>query len=77
MLKISSIGGRENLLPPSNASGYGRLSRLILAMTCIECGIPSRQVDTEAIAQGYRLAFPKNREKLDEWLAGEDEYRDW
>lgn len=44
VLKISSIGGRENLLPPSNASGYGRLSRLILAMTCIECGIPSRQV---------------------------------
>ena len=77
VLKISSIGGRENLLPPSNASAYGRLSRLILAMTCIECGIPSRQVDTEAIAQGYRLAFPKNREKLDEWLAGEDEYRDW
>ena len=40
-------------------------------------GVAHGQVDTEAIAQGYRLAFPKNREKLDEWLAGEDEYRDW
>ena len=77
VLKLGSLGGKERLLPPSNASSYGSLSRLVTAMTCIECGIPFGQVDTEAIAQGYRLAFPKNKEKLEEWLTGEDEYRDW
>ena len=77
VLKLSGIGGRENLLPPANASGYGRLSRLVAAMTCIECGIPFAQVDTEAICQGYRLAFPENNGELDEWLMGEDEYWDW
>jgi len=46
-------------------------------MTTIECGIPFNQVDTEAISQGYLLAFPKNKEKLEEWLNGEDEYADW
>ena len=77
VLKMASIGGKEKLLPPSNASGYGRLSRLVIAMTCIECGIPYASVDTEAVCQGYKLAFPNNRKKLDEWLEGEDEYWDW
>lgn len=77
VLKMASIGGKEKLLPPNNASSYGRLSRLISAMTVIECGIPYNQVDTESIFQGYLLAFPKNKEKLEEWLEGEDEYRDW
>ena len=77
VLKKTSIGGKENLLPPSNVSSYGKLSRMIAAMTTIECGIPYNQVDTEAIAQGYKLAFPKNKEKLEEWMEGEDEYRDW
>ena len=45
---------------------------MIAAMTCIECGIVYHKVDMEAIAQGYKLAFPSNREKLDEWLLGED-----
>ena len=57
--------------------GYGRLSRMMAAMTCMECGISGNLVDDEAIAQGYKLAFPKNKEKLDEWLTGEDEYSDW
>ena len=77
VLKLASIGGKENLLPPSNVSSYGKLSRMIAAMTTIECGLPFNQVDTEAIFQGYLLAFPKNKEKLEEWLMGEDEYRDW
>lgn len=76
-LKLSGIGGKENLFPPDNASGYGRNSRLMAAMTCIECGIRMEQVDTEAICKGYHLAFPKNRKALEEWLDGEDEYRDW
>ena len=77
VLKLGSLGGKEKLLPPSNASSYGRLSRMVAAMTTIECGIPSTQVDTEAIFQGYLLAFPKNKEKLEEWMMGEDEYREW
>ena len=77
VLKLGSLGGKEKLLPPSNASSYGRLSRMVAAMTTIECGVPSTQVDTEAIFQGYLLAFPKNKEKLEEWMMGEDEYREW
>ena len=77
VLKLASIGGKEKLLSPSNASSYGRLSRMIAAMTTIECGIPFGQVDMEAVRQGYLLAFPKNKEKLEEWLNGEDEYADW
>lgn len=75
--KTSGLGGRENLLPPSNAAGYGRLSRLMAAMTGMECGIPSAQVDTEAICQGYRLAFPENNRELDRWLDTCDEYAAW
>jgi hypothetical protein len=46
-------------------------------MTCMECGIAPNEVDTAAIAQGYRLAFPENADKLNEWLLGADEYRYW
>ena len=77
VLRLSGIGGKENLLPPENVDSYGRISKLIAAMTCMECGIPTREVDAEAIAQGYKLAFPSNREKLDKWLLDEDEYRYW
>ena len=77
VLNMASIGGKEKLLPPSNVLSYGRLSRMVSAMTCIECGIPYREVDANAVAQGYKLAFPSNREKLDKWLLDEDEYRYW
>ena len=77
VLKLSSIGGKENLLPPENPMSYGRLSRLLMAMTVIENGIPYAQVDTEAIFQGYKLAFPDNAQELDEWMLGSDEYGQW
>ena len=77
VMRLSSIGGKENLLPPENVDSYSRLSRMIAAMTCIECGIRMNQVDEEAIFQGYKLAFPENARELDEWMLGEDEYRDW
>ena len=77
VMKLSSIGGKENLLPPENVDCYCRLSKMIAAMTCIECGIRMNQVDEEAIFQGYKLAFPENARALDEWMMGEDEYRDW
>lgn len=77
VLRISGIGGKENLLPPNNASCYCRLRNLITAMTCVECGIPSAKVDTEAICKGYRLAFPENDKELDKCLQAEDEYWGW
>ena len=66
VLQLSSIGGKENLLPPENVDSFGRLSKLIAAMTCIECGIPLSRVDEEAIFQGYKLAFPENAQALDQ-----------
>ena len=77
VLSLSGIGGKENLLPPENVDCYYRLSRLLEAMTCMECGIRMNQVDSEAIFQGYKLAFPENARALDEWMLGEDEYREW
>ena len=77
VLNMASIGGKEKLLPPSNVLSYGRLSRMGAAMTCIECGIAYDKVDMAAIAKGYRLAFPEKATELDEWLLGEDEYREW
>ena len=72
VLSMASIGGKEKLLPPSNVLSFGKLSKMMSAMTVIECGTVYHKVDMEAIAQGYKLAFPSNREKLDEWLLGED-----
>ena len=77
VLTLTSIGGKENLLPPSNTSGYYKLSRLLAAMTVMENGIRMSQVDTEAIFQGYKLAFPENAQELDEWMLAEDEYAEW
>ena len=77
VLSLTSIGGKENLLPPSNPSGYGKLSKLMSAMTVMENGICMSQVDTEAIYQGYKLAFPEHAQELDEWMMGMDEYADW
>ena len=77
VLSLSGIGGKENLLPPENVDSYYRLGKLLEAMTVMECGIRMNQVDTEAIFQGYKLAFPENARELDEWMLGEDEYWDW
>ena len=77
VLRLSGIGGKENLLPPANVDSYGRLSKLVAAMTSMECGIRMNQVDEEAIFRGYKLAFPEHTSELDEWMLGEDEYKDW
>lgn len=77
VLSLSGIGGKENLLPPENVDSYYRLSKLLEAMTVMENGIRMNQVDTEAIFQGYKLAFPENARALDEWMLGEDEYWEW
>ena len=89
VLRLTSLGGNENLPQPSRGVDAERLVRLLQAMTTVECGIPYEEVDTKAIREGYRLAFPGKRvyartkpveeasvEDLEDWLIW-DEYRDW
>lgn len=61
VLRLTSLGGNENLLQPSRGVDVERLVRLVQAMTVVECGIPYKDVDTEAIREGYKLAFPGKR----------------
>lgn len=77
VLQTSSLGGKENLLPPENVDSYHRLSKLLASMTSIECGISLQNVHTDAICEGYLLAFPENKEALTEWFKAEDEYWNW
>ena len=77
VLMLSGIGGKESLLPPSNPLAYDKLSKLLTAMTVMENGIRPHQVDTEAIYQGYKLAFPESARELDDWMLGLDEYGAW
>ena len=77
VLRLTGIGGKENLLPPENVDSYDRLAKLVSAMTCVECGIPMQQVDNEAIFQGYRMAFPENQAELDAYFIARDEYWNW
>ena len=90
VLLLSGLGGRENLPQPSRGVDVPKLERLLTAMTTMECGTPYAQVDTQAIREGYRLAFPGKRslartQPPSEELSPEvmhdllmwDEYRDW
>lgn len=88
VLRLSGLGGKENLPQPSRGVDTERLVKLMAAMTTIECGIPYEKVNKKAIRDGYRLAFPGKRiyartkpvfegELTDEDLLFWDEYRDW
>ena len=88
VLRLTSLGGMENLPQPSRGVDTERLVRLLAAMTTMECGIPYKEVDRTAICEGYGLAFPGKRsyartkpveELPEEWedLLICDEYRDW
>ena len=90
VLSLTSLGGKEYLPQPSRGVDTERMVRLIQAMTTMECGIPYKEVDTEAIREGWRLAFPgrptyaRNQpmEEEREYVKPEDllfwdEYRDW
>ena len=79
VLKLTSLGGHENLPRPFVGIAIGKLVRLLAAMTTMECGIPYTEVDTQAIWDGYELAFPgklAEAERLEN-LRHEDEYWDW
>ena len=58
VLKLTSLGGRENLPRPFAGIAIDKLVRLLAAMTTMECGVPYKDVDTSAIWEGYELAFP-------------------
>ena len=87
VLRLSSLGGNEHLPQPSRGVDIPRLEKLLTAMTTVECGIPYKDVDTEAIRQGFELAFPGKRsyartQPTEEFVDMEDllmwdEYRDW
>ena len=86
VLKLSGLGGNENLPQPSRKVDVERLERLVRAMTVVESGIPLDKVRMRAIRQGYQLAFPgrqsyartKPVEEIDwEKFLIWDEYRDW
>ena len=70
VMKIGGIGGRECFTQPDCVSGYRRLTTLLMAMTCVECGVKPEEVDVESIREGFRLAFPH----VD--LSGEDDWMD-
>ena len=87
MLRLTGLGGNENLPQPSRGVDVERLERLMAAMTTMECGIPYKEVDEEAIREGYGMAFPGKRSyartqpvedviDMDELLMW-DEYKDW
>ena len=55
---VDGFGGNENLTQPSRATAYERLELLVRAMTTMECSTPYKDVDVEAIREGFDLAFP-------------------
>ena len=90
VLLLTGLGGKENLPQPSRGVDIAKLERLLTAMTTMECGTPFAQVDTQAIREGFDLAFPGKRslartQPPSEELTPEDiqdllmwdEYRDW
>jgi hypothetical protein len=90
VLRLTGLGGKENLPQPSRGVDTAKLERLLTAMTTMECGTPYAQVDTQAIREGFDLAFPGKRslartQPPSEELTPEDiqdllmwdEYRDW
>ena len=58
VLLLTGLGGNENFAQPSRGMNYERLELLLRAMTTMECGIPYKEVDVEAIREGFDLAFP-------------------
>ena len=66
VVSLSGLGGYENIPRPNRYRNFERLektARLIAAMTCVENGIRWKQVDWNAIWQGYDLAYPGRRKK--------------
>ena len=61
VLMLTSLGGKELLPRPFMGIALEKLGRLLMAMTVMECGIAYKEVDEQAIWEGYDLAFPGKR----------------
>ena len=49
------VAGRQPLPAPLSPQGHTIFSRILAAMTCVECGISMSEVDKESIEEGWRL----------------------
>lgn len=67
---LSGLGGNESMARPLRGRELDRTARLIAAMTCVENGIAYKNVDWEAIWEGYDLAFPGKRLEKQQVLKG-------
>ncbi len=59
VIKLTGRAGMQPLPEPKTAEGYRVLQPIIIAMTCVECGIKPEEVPVEAILQGNQLAFER------------------
>ena len=51
------VAGRQPLPSPSTKEGHRVFARIIMAMTCVECGIRPDEVDRWSIEKGWTMAF--------------------
>lgn len=51
------VGGRQPLPSPTCREGHRVFARILMAMTCVECGIKPDEVDKRSIEQGWKMAF--------------------
>ena len=54
------VAGRQPLPSPASKEGHRVFARILMAMTCVECGIKLDEVDRESIEHGWRMAFGKS-----------------
>ena len=55
--RLSGLDRLAELPPATTPEGAAQMARLIVAMTCVECGLRPDFVAREPIAHGYHLAF--------------------
>ena len=51
------VAGRQPLPSPRTKEGHRVFARILMAMTCVECGIRPDEVDRASIEQGWTMAF--------------------
>ena len=51
------VGGKQVLPSPACQEGRKIFTRILMAMTCVECGIRMDEVDQRSIERGWTMAF--------------------
>ena len=51
------VAGRQPLPSPASKEGHRVFTRILMAMTCVECGIRMDEVDKRSIERGWTMAF--------------------